>query len=142
MSYFHDSYPEIARVCVLPQIMSLHRISKWLYVHTERWWKNWPSSVPFSLTSHCASLRLKITCKNRRQSLYHNPTYPHLPHAVCNDDQTLSAMGATGNASPPLRLPPQGPCLTNRLSRRNEPLAKPCTALSQHLTLLCVTVIA
>lgn len=59
------------------------------YVHTEGWWKTWPSSVPFSLVSHCASLLLEITCKKRRESLYHNPTYPHLVHAIQDDEQTL-----------------------------------------------------
>lgn len=76
-------------VSILPQIMSHHPISKQLYVHTEGWWENWPSSVPFSLMSHCASLLLEITCKKRRESLYHNPTYPHLVRAIQNGEQTL-----------------------------------------------------
>lgn len=122
---------------ILPQIMSHHPISKWLYVHAEGWWKNWPSSMPFSLMSPCASLLLEITRKKRRGSLYHNPTYPHLVHAMQNNEQTLLGVLLLMLSTPLADTP--GVASDSLIFCQSKLLTRPYTALFWSLALLYVT---
>lgn len=121
---------------ILPQIMSHHPISEQIYVHAEGWWKNWPSSMPFSLMSHCASLLLEITCEIWRGSLYHNPAYPHLIHALQNNEQTLLWVLLSMFSTPLADTP--GMASDNLIFCQNKLLTEPYTALFWCLALLYV----